>query len=468
MAEVITDPKAQKALFVVMAMAFFLDGLDGTIVTIALPEIAREFGMSTGESSWIVTVYFMMMAGLILVFGKLADMGWIKRILVSGFVVFAVSSLACGLSTGMASLLVFRAVQGVGSAMLAATGILLVVKYLPINMRHFGMSLSVLGSFFGAAFGPVIGGVLTDYLVWSWIFFINVPVGLICAVFSVKAVPSDTGFDRTAPFDYTGSVLLFLAMIFGLYSVEAFPSEGVTVVTAGALAAFAILFALFLVHCRRTDHPVLDLTVFRLPRFVSATVVFLILNACFMGMLYLVPFLMRVELGFDTVTSGMLMLIQAIVTLALCIPVGRLCDEHGTHLFAVIGCLALVGTFSIFMMVDDDAGSTPLILGLVVLGTVWGFSGASVGPRMVENVPEDKNGTATSLMSFFVYFGSAFGTALFSALFNIGSESDGVSIDAIPPSVFMDGFGFVMICGLVMSIMAVAISWRLKDAVEKS
>lgn len=467
MTEIVTDPKAQRLLFVVMAMAFFLDGLDGTIVTIALPEMAGDFGMSTGESSWIMTVYFMTMAGLILVFGKLADTGWIRTILVSGFGLFAVSSLACGLAPDVLWLLVFRAVQGTGAAMLAATGILLVVRFLPVERRHFGMSLSVLGASLGSAFGPVIGGLLTEHLSWSWIFFINVPVGIACVFLALRAVPSDAPSRSRRRFDIGGSVLLFIAMVSGLYVLESVPSEGPTSASIRILALFAISFVLFVLRELRVEDPVLDLSVFRLPRFVSATAVFLILNACFMGMLYLVPFLLNVEMGFDAVASGLLMLIQAMTTLAMCLPIGRMCDNRGTRAFAVAGCLSLMATFALFAFADAGAGIPLLVIALVALGAVWGFSGASVGPRMVENAPEEKSGTASALLSFFVYFGCAFGTAMFSALFNTGSQSPGTSIDALPPDAFMDGFTFVMMCGLAMSAVAAAISWILRDKVRR-
>ena len=139
MTNMVTDRKDQLVLYVVMAMAFFLDGLDGTIVTVALPEIGKSFAMSTSDSSWVVTVYFMMMAGLILVFGKIADKGAIKKVLVGGFIIFALGSLLCALSYNSTFLLISRAIQGIGSAMLASTGIMLAVKFFPPKMMIFAI-----------------------------------------------------------------------------------------------------------------------------------------------------------------------------------------------------------------------------------------------------------------------------------------------------------------------------------------
>lgn len=461
MSKVVTDRKGQLMLFVVMAMAFFLDGLDGTIVTIALPEIGKSFAMTTGEASWIVTVYFMMMAGLILVFGKIADNGAIKKILVTGFVVFALSSLACGLSDSIAVLLISRAVQGIGSAMLAATGIMLSVKFFPVDKRNFAMSLTVLGSALGAAFGPALGGVLTQYLSWHWIFFINVPVGIICAYFAIKAVPSDEAYAKCG-FDKIGSVLLFISIVCGLYSLETIPSNGFTAVSTVALIVFVILFPLFIIYEKRVIAPVLDLGLFRILKFDGAVIAFIIVNLCTMGTLYLAPFMLNIEMGYDSIQSGMIILIQAVVTLILCVPVGRISDMHGTRVLATIGCSFLVAASLLFAFTNNGTGLLFVVIDLMFFGAVWGFCGGSVGPRLVETVPKEKAGSASSLLSFFVYFGSALGTALFSALFGIGSGAPGCSIADLSSEVFMKGFVFVMIISAVLALIAAMISWSIR------
>lgn len=458
---IITDRKVQLALYVVMAMAFFLDGLDGTIVTVALPEIGKSFEMSTSDSSWVVTVYFMMMAGLILVFGKLADKGAIKKVLVGGFVIFSLGSLLCALSTSSGFLLISRAIQGIGSAMLASTGIMLAVKFFPPRMMIFAMTLSVLGSSIGAAFGPTLGGILTDTLSWHWIFIINVPIGILCAIFAQRYVPSDNKMDDVR-FDYVGSLLLFIALICGLYTVESMPSHGIDMTNGLTLVLFLVMFAAFVAYDRKVKDPVLDLSLFRISRFNRAILAFVILNASYMGCLYLIPFMLNIEMGYDTMKSGLIMLVQALVTLVLCLPVAKACDRHGTRRFAVIGCSLLMLTCIAFVFIDSSTGIVSVIFGLILLGSIWGFSGSSVGTRLVENAPSEKKGSASSLLSFFVYFGSALGTALFSALFNVGSNSSGISISDLPPDVFMDGFKFTMIVASVLAFFAIMLSASIK------
>ena len=161
-----SDELAKSGTFILitMVLGMFLDGMDGTIVNIALPDISAEFGVDPGLSSWVITIYFLTMSGLILMFGKLSDCGVIKRVLIGGFLIFSIASLACGLSQSMWMLLAFRAIQGIGASMLAASCILLVVKFLPSNRTAFGLSVGLVGYFIGAALGPVFGGFLTQML----------------------------------------------------------------------------------------------------------------------------------------------------------------------------------------------------------------------------------------------------------------------------------------------------------------
>lgn len=219
MAQTITSGRGQLLLLVTIGFAMILDGLDGTIVNVTLPEIAESYGIGTSGTSWVVTVYFLMMAGLILVFGKISDKGGIKKVLTFGFLVFVLGSFLCGISPSLGVLLASRAIQGVGAAMLAASATMLGVKFMPKERIGVALSLVVLGGSVGAALGPALGAVLTSIGLWHWIFFINVPLGLIAFFIARKAVPDDTGFDKSS-FDLKGSVLLFIALVMGLYVVS--------------------------------------------------------------------------------------------------------------------------------------------------------------------------------------------------------------------------------------------------------
>ena len=458
---VIQDRRGQWMLMGVMAAAMFLDGMDGTIVNVVLPEISDSFGTDAGTTSWVVTVYFLMMAGLILIFGKVADGGAIKRVFIGGMAVFAISSLLCGLSTTLPVLLAFRAVQGVGAAMLAVSAFMLCVKFLPKTMAAFALSVGILGMSVGAAIGPALGGVLSEVMSWHLVFFINVPIGALAIVLAMKAVPKDGEFTAKG-FDVKGAALLFVSMVCGLYVLESAPSHGFDAVSAVCLAIFAVGMLLFVKVERRSADPVIKLRLFRLPRLLAAIVTMVIINMCYMGCIYLIPYYLQIEMGMDSIGSGSYLLIPAVSTLAFCVWIGRLADKYGNRLFAIVSCAVMLVSMLVFALIDPDA-VWMLILGLVCLGVMWGIGGGPVSSRMLENVPDEDRPSSSSLNSFIIYFGCAAGTAMFAGLFGMGSGSSGQDIAGLTGEVFLDGFRFAMMFGVVLSVVALVMSWAVNE-----
>ena len=457
MDQIVTDRKGQALLFVTIALGMLLDGLDGTIVTVALPEISEGLGIGTSGASWIITVYFLVMAGLILIFGKICDQGAIKKILMAGFAVFSAGSLFCGLSPSFEVLLLSRAFQGVGSAMLAASSVMLCVKFLPKHLVGLGLSVSVLGSAIGATIGPVMGAVLTEFISWHWIFFINVPIGLAAVALSKRAVPPDTGFDRSS-FDYLGSAVLFIMMVAGLYTIESVPSHGITSVSAAAIAVFLVSLPAFVLYERRIDNPVLSLGVFRHPPFIAVTLCFVLINALYLGGIYLSPFFMDIELGLTVMQTGMVLMVPAIGMAALSLWSGRKSETFGNRVFAISGCALMTVFMLLSLLLDADTGMPQLVLTMLLLGLVWGVAGGTLGARIIATVPEGQKGSGSSLLSFFIYFGSALGTAMFSGLFGLGSHTTGSSISELAPDVFLTGFHFAMTVGAVLAVIALVLS----------
>jgi MFS family permease len=187
--KVITDPLHQKLLLIAATIGMLLDGLDGSIVNVVLPQISGSFGIDTGTVSWVVINYLLMMAGLILVFGKVAERGLLRKIFLGGLLIFTLGSAACGLSPDFEILLASRIFQGIGAAMIAAAAPLLCVTYLQKNMLGMSLGAMTMASSIGFAAGPAIGGFLTHYLSWHWVFLINIPIGLLALPFAHHVIP---------------------------------------------------------------------------------------------------------------------------------------------------------------------------------------------------------------------------------------------------------------------------------------
>lgn len=448
-------------LFATIAISMFLDGLDGTIVNVALPEIADSFGIGAGETSWVVTVYYLMMAGLILVFGRLCDKGAIKRILVTGMGIFTLGSLLCGLSPTLPALLACRAFQGIGAAMLASSAVMLGVKYLPREHLGTSMAVVVLGTSIGVAVGPSFGAVLTELISWHWIFFINVPIGVLAMILAHKAVPADNGLEK-GDTDVIGSIMLFAGIVFGLFAIERIPSAGFNTTSVISLILCVVVLAAFVLYERNRASPVLDTRLFKNKNFDTAVLSYVMVNMGVMGMIYLFPFFIRKALEFDTLHSGLLLSLQAVSMIICCLFIGKMSDRLGDRIFAIIACgimvifAAVASTFTADVSVIVVAGS------LLLCGMVWGIGGGPMGARIVDTLSENDKGSGSSMMSFVMYFSSALGTALMAGLFAMGSGEGSGSISGVDVGSFMDGFTFCMYVCVAIALLALLLSWLLK------
>ena len=180
-------------ILALLALSTILDGLDASIVYVALPTISTDLNISVGDTSWISLAYVIALAALLLPLAKLADNGTVKRVFFWGIVVFTVSSAACGMSGSFASLVVFRLVQGVGAALMVASMPVLIARLLPADRKGLGLGVMAIASGASIVLGPSVGGFVTSALDWRWTFLINVPIGIITAILALKALPKDEG-----------------------------------------------------------------------------------------------------------------------------------------------------------------------------------------------------------------------------------------------------------------------------------
>jgi len=465
MPSILTDPLHQKLLLVAIALGMVMDGLDGSIVNVALPTIAAAFDTDAGTVSWVIITYLLMMAGLLLVFGKIADRGFMKGIFIVGLVLFTVGSAACGFSPAFGILLAARIVQGLGAAMIAAVAPLLIVRYLPPQKLGTGMGVLAAASSIGFAAGPALGGIITHFLSWHWIFLINIPIGIFGILFSLRVIPADLPSAEKTPFDLFGAVTLFGAMVFGIFALEEVSALGVTDPVIIITTVLCVLFTvLFIVRELRTASPFIDLRIFRKWQFSSVLVAFLIINVVFMGVIYLLPFYLSSAMNFDLAVSGLFLLIPPALTGLVCIPFGKWSDRYGRRWFMVAACIVVLVFNGIFAVMVPESGILPLILGLVLMGLVFGIAGGPGASRIIENAPKGEEGTGSSLMITTVYFGGVLGTAVYAAIFTFATAAGGVvAFTDLEPAVFLSGFRFTILVGLFISVIAVVLSYVVRD-----
>jgi EmrB/QacA subfamily drug resistance transporter len=461
---------------IVVCVAIFMLLLDITIVNVALPNVARSLHASFTDLQWVVDAYALALATCVLNAGSLADLLGRKRVFTAGLALFTAASLLCGLATSPLFLILARALQGVGGAIMFATSLALLSQEFHGEER--GTAFGLWGATTGAAVavGPLVGGALTE-IDWRWIFLVNVPLGLAALVLSVLRLAesrdeSHGGFDAVGLVTLSGGVFLLL---YGLLRGNAKGwSSGLIL---ACLVGSAVLLALFLLAQWREERPMLDRRLFRKPTFAGAQIAaFAISSGVFALFLYLTLYLQTV-LGYSPLATGVRFLPITLLAFA-CAPIaGKLSAQVPVRLL-IGGGLALCAVALLLLHgLAADSSWTSLLPGFVLLGAGIGFVNAPLASTAVGVVPPRQAGTASGTNNTFRQIGIATGIAGLGAIFQtkVGA-SRGPLGGRVPPQAaqhFVAGLNAIVLVsagiaavGAVLSLVLIRSSDFLQYGVD--
>ncbi|MFD8982109.1 MFS transporter [Streptomyces sp. NPDC059564] len=407
-----------------VCLGAFMLLVDVTIVTVALPDMAADMHTSFAGLQWVMDVYALALAALLLGAGSLADRIGRRRVYLGGLAVFAAASLACGLATGPAALIAFRAVQGVGgAAMFATTMALLSSAY---QGRDRGVAFGVWGAVNGAAAatGPIIGGLLTEHFGWRWIFFINLPVCALAVWVTLRAVaesrnPHATGLDLPGMAAFTAGAG---ALTYALIRVG--ENGWTSAATLGLLGLAAAAFAAFVLVELRSSRPMLDLALFRSPNFVAVMAGGLLLSgAAFSYLMYVSLWLQSAE-GMGPVRAGLVLVPMSLAAFTVSAVAGRLLHGAPARL-SIGGGLLLIGVGALLQawMLDAGDGWTALVPGLVLTGIGVGMATPPLAATAMAAVAPARAGMAGGALNTARQLGNALGIAVLGVVFHAGLVS---------------------------------------------
>jgi len=400
-----------------LMLAMLLSALDQTIVSTALPQIAVDLH-GLDKLSWVVTSYLLASAIATPIYGKLGDMYGRKKIFISSIVVFLIGSILCGLSQTMDQLVAARAIQGLGGGGLMALVLAIVAEVVPPRQRgryqgYFGAVFAV-----SSVAGPLLGGLFTDHLSWHWIFFINVPLGLIAlyAVSTYLHLPVRRSPHRI---DYAGAALLSVAAI-SLLLVSVWGGNEYAWGSAEiiGLATTSLLFSgLFIWREKFAAEPVIPLNLFRNDIFVVSTLLSVLSGIAMFASILYIPQYQQIVRGNSPTESGLLMLPLVLGLLTASIASGRLISKTGKYrIYPIVGTLLLAFGLWLFSHVSLTTSHVTLSLWMLVIGAGLGTF-MQVSTLAVQNSTSRANlGSATSTVTFFRNIGGSLGGAIFGSI----------------------------------------------------
>jgi EmrB/QacA subfamily drug resistance transporter len=435
--------------------------LDQTIVNVALPSIQSDLGFSQSGLAWVVNAYLIAFGGLLLLAGRLGDLIGRKRVFLAGLAVFTVASLLCGISSSPQLLIVARFVQGIGGATASAVILGMIVTMFP-QPREQAAAIGVYSfvASAGASIGLLAGGVLTQTISWHWIFFVNVPVGVVTAVLAVRVLAADhpRGPARTrGGADVPGAVLVTAALMLGVYTIVETVDYGWTSArTLGLGAVAAALLAGFVARQATAAQPLLPLRVFGSRAVCGANVVQGLMVAGLLGMFFLAVLYLRQVLGYDALRTGLAFLpvSVAIGTLSLGFS-ARLNTRFGERAVLLPGLLSAGAGLALLTRAPVQGSYLVDVLpSMLLLGIGAGLAFPAVTALAMSGATEEDSGLLSGLANTTLQVGGALGLAVLATLAT--SRTDHLLAAGQPSTTALTG-GYHLAFGVAAAILLAAV-----------
>lgn len=451
-------------ILIIVLMGIFMGVLDTNVVNIALPTITSFYGVDVAQSQWIITAYLLANTSLLLVFGRISDATGKTKLFMAGFGLFVVSSLLCGLSTSMTMLIVCRAIQGIGASMVFSISTAIIVLAFPAKER--GSTLGFIGTTvaMGSIVGPILGGFIVDALGWQYLFYINVPIGIVLLAMAFKFLKIQETTCKLK-LDYMGAAGLIVFMTSMMLLLSDIADSTELTLTKGIYAAvMAVSFIFFIYTERKHASPILDLAIFKVKKFSFANISSMISFIVFSMFIVSMPFYLEIVMGYKPSQVGMTLIFIPLMTAFMSPISGWLYDKLHSTFHSSLGLL--VTSIALFGMgiFTYSRQLIPLMACMALLGLGSGLFNSPNNTEVMSSLPMRKSGEAGSTLATVRNFGNAIGVSLASIMLYMFINATGTSvqiIDSSPDLLAVAVSGLLLIAG-AMTLVGVGTSLMVK------
>jgi EmrB/QacA subfamily drug resistance transporter len=458
----VTAPDRQRRWLALAALgtAYLMVVLDGSIVNVALPSLQRDLGFSSTGLQWVVSGYALSFGGLLLLGGRSGDLLGRRRVFMAGLALFTLSSLLCGLAVSPGMLIATRILQGAAGAILSPS-VFSIVSVTFAEGRERNKALGVLGAIAGsgAALGVILGGLLTEYLGWQWIFFVNVPIGALALVFVPLLVRESRAPDLDRHFDAGGAISITAGLMLLVYALTRAPTVGWgSLEVLLALAGWALLSSVFVAIELRSPSPLVPLAFVRRRTLAGANGIGLLLGSMVFAMFFLLSLYMQQVLAFSALETGFGFLAVALTAIAASAVAQALVSRLGVKPVLVGGLLLVAAGLLLFTRLPVEGFYLADVFpGLVVSGVGLGFAFVPLSIAALSGVGDREAGLASGLINTSQQIGGALGLALLTSVSSARTDAL-VAAGADLPRALTEGFRLAFAVAAAFAPCAVAVA----------
>jgi EmrB/QacA subfamily drug resistance transporter len=465
------DDRRRWIALYVLCVGMLMIILDATIVNTALPSIRDDLGFSQSNLAWVVNAYLIAFGGLLLLAGRIGDLVGQRRVFLVGLGVFTAASLACGLAQSQGMLIGSRFVQGVGGALTSAVILGMIVNMFP-EPREQAKAIGVYSfvASAGASIGLLAGGVLTEAINWHWIFFVNLPIGLLTALLALRLVDSNEGIGLRRGADVLGAVLVTGSLMLLVYTIlEAGDYGWASTHTLGFGGAALALLGAFVARESRAGTPLVPLRIFRSHNVSGANLIQMLMVAGMYGMFFLGALYMQRVLGYDALEVGLAFLPVAVLIGILSLGFSaRLNTRFGARATLIPGLVLVVA--GLLLIAQAPVGASyvgDLLAPMVLFGIGAGLAFPSLTTLAMSGATRSDSGLASGLVNTTLQVGGALGLAVLATLATDRTESLIASGESAP-SALTDGYqlAYLVGAGLVVGAIGIALAVLRPEAAE--
>ncbi|NTW28913.1 MAG: MFS transporter [Coriobacteriia bacterium] len=433
-----------------VAAGNFMSALDCSVVNVVWPVIGEAFHASVASIEWVVIIYLLVVSGTLLMFGRIGDMFGHKKMYMTGFCLFVLGSVLCGLSPNAYVLVGFRGFQALGAAMLFASSPAITTSNFPPSMR--GRVLGTQGTFtyLGLTMGPPIGAFLAARFGWQAIFYVNVPVGITALLLAWRFIPAGGGSGARERFDVPGAATFFVGLValvlaLNMGSQWGWTSTGVLVLLAVAVG----LLAAFILLERRRTHPLVDLSLFRNRTFSASTLTAVLNYVCVYTVIFLMPSYLQHARALSLSQAGALLMVMPLVMAIMTRFAGSLSDRIGTRTPSVAGMVVLAVSLLAFGLLGPTVPIPLLVLVLALMGFGIGIFVSPNNSALLGSSPLNRRGIASGILAEARNVGMVLGVALAGSVFT--SVLHGTSPGANTATFHAVSAGFFVAAGVAVA-----------------